>query len=614
MISRRRFLSAASATTALLPARALAQTAAIRVDTPMRPPEWALLQRELFREQLSACEEFFGRYFDARGWLLATERWGSNDGPDDAIENVNNWPHLHALGGSDRILELYEKAWEGHLRQYTAAKTTAVPFARDGMYYKEFPVMMDWQHNSEGLSVFNLQGLSDPLNPRFRDRARRYAGFYMNEDPGAPNYDPQHRIIRSLFNGSRGPLLRKTTAVDWAGDPFEVANRFEMVHGETSYEQTLEHYRDYTDVIGDNPLNLQTTDLGTNAYMLDGEPKYRKWVLDYMDAWVGRAKANHDILPSNVGLDGVIGSSAGGKWYGGVYGWAFTVTIPQSGKKEDRNRVPRSFTAFMNAYLLTGDDEYLAVWRRMADAINAQGKTINGQRQTPRMYGDQGWYSYTPGDWVYNGFDIYFLSMKASDRARTGGDHPWLAYLEGRNPSYPVDALQRDLEQVRKRVRDQRADDSTPDTRLADAALDINPASVTAMIQLMEGGLHIARPSWSPTSAPQGGVLLHARLRYFDPVRRRAGVPEDVAALIDHMSDTETGVTLVNLSATETRTVTVQGGAYGEHAITGVDLAGKPHPFSGRAFDVELAPGAGARLLVRMKRYSRQPTLAFPWA
>ena len=29
------------------------------------------------------------------------------------------------------------------------------------MYYKEFPVMFDWVHNGEGLSVFNLQGLSN---------------------------------------------------------------------------------------------------------------------------------------------------------------------------------------------------------------------------------------------------------------------------------------------------------------------------------------------------------------------------------------------------------------------------------------------------------------------
>ena len=31
---------------------------------------------------------------------------------------------------------------------------------------------------------------------------------------------------------------------------------------------------------------------------------------------------------------------------------------------------------------------------------------------------------------------------------------------------------------------------------------------------------------------------MHCRLRYFDPLRRRAGIPSDVAALIDTMTDT----------------------------------------------------------------------------
>ena len=33
--------------------------------------------------------------------------------------------------------------------------------------------------------------------------------MYMGEDPQAQNYDKDHRIIRSLLNGSRGPMLRK---------------------------------------------------------------------------------------------------------------------------------------------------------------------------------------------------------------------------------------------------------------------------------------------------------------------------------------------------------------------------------------------------------------------
>ena len=99
----------------------------VDVDTPMMPPTWAVLQRELFRENLVACEEFFAKYFDERGYLLCVERWGGDDGPDDAIENCNDWPLLHALGGAHQIRDMYKKAWEGHLRQFTEAKNCRSP-------------------------------------------------------------------------------------------------------------------------------------------------------------------------------------------------------------------------------------------------------------------------------------------------------------------------------------------------------------------------------------------------------------------------------------------------------------------------------------------------------
>jgi len=47
---------------------------------------------------------------------------------------------------------------------------------------------------------------------------------------------------------------------------------------------------------------------------------------------------------------------------------------------------------------------------------------------------------------------------------------------------------------------------------------------------------------------------------------KRARVPEDVAALVSDMTDTKTVVTLVNLSKTDSRSVIVQGGTYGEHS------------------------------------------------
>src|SRR5262245_63462016 len=134
----------------------------LRVTTPMSPPTWALLEREVLNASSEACAQFYARYFDERGWLLCVERWGGDDGPDDAIENCNDWPILHALGGSDTVRKLYLKAWEGHLRQYTAAKTVEVPLAKDGMYYREFPTQFDWLHHAEGLTVFQMQGLSHP--------------------------------------------------------------------------------------------------------------------------------------------------------------------------------------------------------------------------------------------------------------------------------------------------------------------------------------------------------------------------------------------------------------------------------------------------------------------
>ena len=43
-------------------------------------------------------------------------------------------------------------------------------------------------------------------------------------------------------------------------------------------------------------------------------------IREYVDAWAERAASNAaapGVLPSNVGLDGVVGSAAEGCWYGG---------------------------------------------------------------------------------------------------------------------------------------------------------------------------------------------------------------------------------------------------------------------------------------------------------
>ena len=582
-------------------------TSTLDINTPMPPPHWALLQRRLLREQAEGCRAFFDHYFDDRGYLLCVPRWGGDDGPDDAAENILNWTMLHALGADDDILDLYKLGWEGHLLQYTEAKTVEVPMARDGMYFKEFPVMFDWFHNAEGFSAFFLQGLSDPDDARFQRRCRRFAGFYMDEDPIAKNYDPDLKLIRSMFNGSRGPLLRKATGLDWAGDPIEIEGRFRLGHGERSYDEMVAHFKDYNDVVGDHPINLAATILPLNAFMLAHEEKYSRWIIDYVDQWVERTHQNGGIIPTNVGLDGVIGSECGGRWYGGVYGWGFTVTVPQTGELAHRTYFhTRAIHGFGNATLLTGDQRYADSWRGVIDFVNSNAREIDGQLMYPDAYGDyfgeEDWYAFKPEPFTSGALEVYFWSMNPDHRDLLAGD-PWIQYLEGTNPHFPEQALLSDFDELRHNLEVMRADTATPDTRLSDDMNHINPAVTENLTKLMLGGIPTGR-----TGGP-----LHCRLRYFDPDQRRAGVPADVAALVEKMTADAVTVTLVNTSQVSSRRVTVQGGAYAEHQIGDITLDGGTVAVEDDAFEVNIAPGCGARLVIETKRYANTPTLAFPW-
>ena len=317
-------------------ALAAADRPTLQIATPMPAPEWARLERRLLAESVPACREFAEKYYDDRGHFRVFARWGANDGPDDAFENFADWPQLHALGASDEIIQIFLKTWNGMISQYTEAKTVDVPIARQGMYYKDFCVQTDWMHHGEAMRTFNMMGLSVPTLPIYQTRARRFAGFYMAEDPEAPNYDPKLKLIRSMQNGSRGPMLRKATALDWVGDPFDVA-KYIAGHGENTFAQFLQHYEEYGDVVGDHFLNLVATALPLNAYLLSNEPKYKQWLVEYMDAWLARMKQNGGIIPSYVALDGKIGGPEG-KWWNNAYGWGFSPVNPVNGRRENRKK------------------------------------------------------------------------------------------------------------------------------------------------------------------------------------------------------------------------------------------------------------------------------------
>ena len=251
--------------------------AEVKLDKAMTPPVWALLERQLLKSNSIACERYGAKYLDSRGYLLHTPRWGTLDGPDDAIESFYNWTLLHALGGSDQVLALFKKALDGHYLQYKDLRTVKTQIAKDGAYYKEFIAQSDWFHTGEGMRGIMFLGLADPKDAMLTTRMKRFAGLYMNEDPEAQNYDPVNKVIKSIWTGSKGPMMHKATTYDWVGDP--VPGSFHLLHGkqgqrklvnlESVYDKMLAHCAEYLDSVGDHPLNLASTGLAVPLRLIN---------------------------------------------------------------------------------------------------------------------------------------------------------------------------------------------------------------------------------------------------------------------------------------------------------------------------------------------------------
>ena len=104
---------------------------ALVLDKPMPAPDWALLEQKLLKANSDAIDLFAQRYLDSRGYLLHTPRWGTLDGPDDAIETYFNWTLLYALGGSEYVLNHYRSGMEGNLLQYNELRKELTPLAKN---------------------------------------------------------------------------------------------------------------------------------------------------------------------------------------------------------------------------------------------------------------------------------------------------------------------------------------------------------------------------------------------------------------------------------------------------------------------------------------------------
>jgi hypothetical protein len=265
--------------------------------------------------------------------------------------------------------------------------------------------------------------------------------------------------------------------------------------------------------------------------------------------------------------------------------------------------------------LLTGDQGYTQVLRRQVDNLYANKRVENGRVLLPRYFGDQGWYGHHDGEKGSAGgltnlreveTDIYLWALEAGDLERLP-KRGWMGYLTSGDAAYPLSALQQGLSDIQRAAARLRADTSTPDfpphsTRGA----GVNPVATEALINLTLGAN-------DPNGSGHGPLPLHAQVRHFDPERRRAGLAQDVAALVEKISVEGVTLTLVNTHPFAYRTAIIQAGGYGEHHVSSVGVGGRTFPVEAPYFSVRLAPGAGDTLTLTLRRYAYQPTLAFPW-
>ena len=595
------------------------------IATDARPiPDWALRQRQLIDVMNEAAPAFQARYTRADGSFIWRDEWPGMDGSDDGYESYHNWPLFYALGGDADLHERSRHLWNAVTRQFTDY----------GQIYQEFDAYYDWMHHGESSIYFYYFGLADPSRQIDRARALRFANLYAGEN--AINWNAEKRMMRSPINGSKGPQYENSWD-DWSThrsvladypvpyDDLGVPVEMKPWRSEVAPIADWEDDQVYAKILEalntrmmrcDVPLNLTATSLITNAFLYTGDERYRQWVLDYLGAWADRIDENGGICPDNIGPNGIIGETMDGKWWGGYYGWRWphglhTIIEPLT-------------IAAMNAVLLTGDMGYLDIPRSQIDYLTVLGREEDGELLIPYRHVDEGWISYRPLEPKHFA-QLWYISQSDKDRSaidqfpqvttswpnvapgRGKGDDihfgPWYCYLDGRNPDYPRLIQESQYAEVLRRLDKMRNDDGDPQEWDVHHWQDINPVHTEALVQLTCGG---------PQTVYHGG-LLHVRLRYFDALERRPGLPKDVAALVTALDGESVSVQLVNSSPLHERQVIIQAGAFGEHCFTNVTVDdGATVDVDGPHMVISLPPGRSIQLACGMKRYARQPSYTQP--
>ena len=631
------------------------------------PPAWALLERQLIELMEESGRLFAERYFERGGGTLLAEDL------DDLYEQVYNFGLFYAIGAADDLLDLHFRNWNAvtrisdehfnHRPVHNDHKKVFRPSIHNEFW--NLNQAMEWHHLSEGNMAFYDFGVADPTVSENVRRTRRFAAMFIGEDPEAPNWDSEHRILRSPWLSSQGPKLygdadfANTMLLGGRGLGGQAnyygvrASFYPIVKNlEVRWFENPARRKQIVDLFNrlvlqcDTPNSLAATALVTHAYLYTGEEKYKQWVLDYTEAWMERTKQNGGITPDNVDADGVIGGGREGVWWGGQYGW---------NHYQGYNIMFHGITiATECAQLLTGDSGYLDLLRSQIKVqIDNGRRREDGQLIVPVRYGPDGWdWNEAPGLHMNDGIEmrgywleptplrgqdmvhLYHATMSQEDyeliaHVRDGEvERDWndvgpalgeknlgqtefarFQYYDGKNPDWPEKILSAEYQQTLETFEQMRTDERTHLEIIATNRLPSQPVLTKGLTQVALG---------APQSVYNGG-LLRATVRYFDRDRGRPGLPPEVAALVDELGPETVGIQLVNTNRNETRNLIVQSGAFGEHQFTQVRYREEGRdgetvtPMDEKYFAVELPPSTAIRVEAGLRRFANRPSYAFPW-
>lgn len=615
------------------------------------PPRWATLMRQLIDDLPKTVTRVLEKYTHPDGSLLWPTKPSHQgiDGLDDAYESFHNWPLFHLVGGSSVVLDAAQREFEAITEQFKRYDTGhGFP-----MVVADYEQGYDWFHQGEGYLLFYHLCAAHPQNPRLRELAARFAGFLINEGTPEPNYNAVHRILRCGHIGSMGPGFRNFGPNSWNyqggmvyyGLPFQ---EFPECADPESFFRLPENARKMGEVFarrqgtGDVAINLASTSMAVNAFMMTGDDRFRTWALEYIDSWIDRATANGGLIPDNVGLSGKVGETTDGKWYGGHYGW----TWPHGWRS-----IGDAVTiATENALLLTGDQRYTDFLRTQLRQLAERGVNQQGTLHVPHKFGDAGWYgyrTYIPNIlkderghvlWKKGAFEFYpmrpYYSVKlvemghraedkdlakklrnhfrqdwksvaeASRKDLSGNEAAWLEFIQGRFPRYPEKILEHNLGQMQDRLHKIEFDTQDPSTFGDSYLQERNPFSLEGLVQLTMG---CSLPVYN-------GGLLQSRIRHFDVERKQPGLPQSTAALVERIDGSCVTVTLVNLSETENKTMLLQAGSFGEHRFSSLGRAiGEKQRIHAQLIAVELSPRSGVTMELGLRCHCAMPSMSLPW-